>query len=194
LAIRPCMLVHQDAISKGGTMYSRTPWRIMTWNSESVGGSIRIGLAAGSLELGLAHGSESHTLHCVGISGSMGYGVSIRGFSLPNGALGFQSDIRTQGGTLYKNNLAITGELTLEDLRTSSIGVLGAELNVMDVGEAGYLVIFASNAATLSTILGGGGVFSEALAVVTCRALTFLAVGQAGLPNAALAGYRYMVL
>ena len=55
-------------------------------------------------------------------------------------------------------------------------------------------MIFESTAATLSTILGGGGLISEGLALVTCRALTFLTVGQAGLPNAALAGYRYRVI
>lgn len=177
-------------------MYTRTAWRIETWNSENVGVSITAGLGGGfgGLEMGLSDGAESHALHCVGITGSLGLGLSIRGLSPPNGALGFQSDVRTRYGTLYKNDLAIPGELTLEHLRTSLIGVQGTELVIMDEGQAGYLVIFASTAATLSTILGGGGLISEGLALVTCRALTFLTVGQAGLPNAALAGYRYRVI
>jgi hypothetical protein len=106
----------------------------------------------------------------------------------------FSPETRTQGGTLYKNDLVVGGELTFEHLRDSLILVQGGELLIADEGQAGYFVLFASTGATLRTFLGGGGLLSELLAVGTCRAATFLSVGQAGLPTLAAVGYRYTVI
>ncbi len=140
----------------------------------------------GRLELRLGLGQ--------GCGGSLGIGADFLGVNLGSDAMGFSADNRTQGGTLYKNDLAVRGPLTLDHLRDSLILVQGLELTILDEGQAGYLVLFASTGATLSTFLGGGTLLSEGLAVATCRAMTFLSVGQAGLPAAELVGYRYTVL
>lgn len=177
-------------------MFSRTPWRIDTWNGDSVSATIIIGLGGGTAEIGLENrqADARHTLYCAGVTGSLGVGIDLRGVTPGSGVLGFRADDRTQGGTLYKNDVVVRGPLTFDHLRDSNILVQGLELAICDEGRAGYLVIFASTGATLSTFLGGGGLLSEGLAIATCRAMTFLSVGQAGLPNAALVGYRYTVI
>jgi hypothetical protein len=176
-------------------MFSRTPWRISTWNAETVSAQIVIGLGGGAAQIGLENRSigARHTLQCAGVTGSIGPGVNLRGVNLGSGATGFRSDDRTQGGTLYKNDVVVRGELTLDHLRDAIILVQGLELVIMDEGQAGYLVLFASTGATLSTFLGGGGLLSEGLAIATCRAMTFLSAAQAGLPSLAAAGYRFTV-
>jgi hypothetical protein len=177
-------------------MISRTPWRITHWNAETVGATLIIGIGGSTAEIRLRNtetGAE-HTIGCAGASGSYGTGVSIRNVSLPAGLYGLQSESRTQGGRLYRNNYTIRRDLTLQHLLDSWICVQGVELSIRDEGQAGYLVIFASGGATLSTFLGGGGLLSEALAIATCRAITFLSTGQAGLPSAQLAGYRYKII
>ena len=175
-------------------MFSRTPWRISSWNAETVSATVAVGIGGGTAEIGLTNGAQSHTLHCAGVAGSLGVGVSLLDVNLGSGAMGFEAETRTQGGTLYKNDVVVRGELTLDHLRNSVILVQGLELVILDKGQAGYMVIFASAGATLSTFLGGGGLLSEGLAIATCRAMTFLSAGQAGLPNLGVAGYRYTVL
>ena len=43
---------------------------------------LKLGLGGGfgGLEMGLSDGAESHVLHCVGITGSLVFGLSIEGF------------------------------------------------------------------------------------------------------------------
>ena len=173
-------------------MFERTRWRITTWNSDTVGLTIAIGLGGGALDIGLRHGGERHTLHCVGVSGAVGLGLPI---SLPGSALGFDANIRTQGGTLYKNTLTVPGDLTLDHLRDGFILVIGLELVIADEGQAGYFVKFASTLSTLGSFAAAAaGLLGPVVEVASCQAATFLSAGQAGLPNAALAGYRYRVI
>lgn len=175
-------------------MYSRTRWRIRTWNSNSVSMTIVIGIGGGVADIGLSDGSRDYTFHCAGVTASYGAGVSLPGVSLPGGLVGLQSETRTQGGTLYKNNLVISGELRLDDLRDSLILVRGVELSILDEGQVGYLVMFTSLGANLSSFLGGGGPISEAISFATCKAVTFLSAGAAGLPSVSIAGYRYSII
>lgn len=176
-------------------MFTRTPWRIDTWNTETVSASLGIGLGGGVAEIGLVNRAtgEHRTLHCAGVNGSIGLGVDLAGVNPGSGALGFQPNIRTQAGTLYKNDIVVPGELTFQLLHDSNILVQGIELLILDEGQAGYMVVFASTGSTVASLLGGGGLLTEGLAIGTCRAMTFLSCGQAGLPNVGLAGYRYTV-
>jgi hypothetical protein len=72
--------------------------------------------------------------------------------------------------------------------------VKGFELVIMDEGQAGYMVVFSSTASTAASFLGAGTFISDVINVASCRAATFLSAGQAGLPNLAVAGYRYRVI
>jgi len=176
-------------------VYTRTGWRIATWDAVTLGGKLIVGVGAGHAQIGLRRGNERHTLCCAGVSGGLGVGVgdSYRDINIPGGPLGFNASIRTSGGTLYKNNLVIPGELTLDDLRTSWVVAQGGELTVLDEGQAGYLVMFASNLGSFGPLLGGGGLLTAALSAVGCKALTWLSVEQQGLPNVGLSGYRYRI-
>jgi len=175
-------------------MFSRTRWQITRWNSESVSLTIVIGIGGGVADIRLCDGSRCYTFHCTGITASYGAGVSLPGVSLPGSLAGLQSETRTQGGTLFKNNLVIGGELTLDDLRDSLILVKGVELSIVDEGQVGYLVMFTSLGANLSSFLGGGGLISEGISFATCKAVTFLSAGAAGLPSISIAGYRYSII
>ena len=176
-------------------MFTRTSWRITSWNGNTGSITIVIGLAGGTLEIRLSHGSQSHNLLCAGIGASLGVGGSIRDVSLPSGLLGFQTPSRTDWGTLYKNNLAVPGPLTYELLHDSHICVTGVELPLLDEGVSAYVVLFASGTATAaSMVASAGGWLAAIVAGATCRAITFLGAPARGIPGAAAAGYRYRII
>lgn len=182
-------------------MFSRTPWRIRTWDSQTVGLTIVFGVGGGVADIGLENNSTgtNHILHCAGASASLGLGESVHlpgsfTVSLPASLAGLQGESRTQGGTLYKNNLVIRDDLTLDDIRDSLVLVKGVELSILDEGQVGYLVMLTSLTANLSTFLAGGGLISEGISFATCRAVTFLSAGSAGLPSASINGYRYRII
>jgi hypothetical protein len=148
-------------------MFSRTSWRIGTWNSETVSGTLVIGIGGGTVEIGLSHPSGSRTIACAGGSVSFGAGLSLWNVGIPGGLMGLQSQIRTQGGTLYKNNLLVPGELTLELLLSVQVvHVVGVELSILDEGQVAYFVTF-------------GGAGAGLLTSMTSVAATFLSAGGA---------------
>lgn len=172
-------------------MFTRTDWRISTWDAASVGGTIIIGVSVGAVTVVLRHGRQSHQLTCYGVGGGLGIGLnSFRNITIPS--VGFDPSVRVEGGTIYKNDLMVSGNLTLDNM-SSWIVAQGAELSVLDEGQAGYLVLFADSLGSFAPLLAGGGLLTGAAALVGCNALTFISVDQEGLPNAALAGYRYRV-
>ncbi len=173
-------------------MFSRTGWQITRWNGETLGLTIGLGLAGGTLEIGLSHGSRMHTLSCIGAGGAIGLGADI---TPPSGALGFQTPTRTDYGRLYKNDLVVEDELDFDLLRSSTLMVTGVELPILDEGGAGYVVLFSSGTATVATIVAGaGGMLSMLVAGATCRAIAFVGTAARGVPAAELAGYRYRII
>jgi hypothetical protein len=163
-------------------MFTRTSWRINRWNSETVSFTLGVGLGGGTVEIGLVNGSESHTIAAAGGSVSVGAGLSLWNVGLPGGLMGLASQNRTQGGTLYKNDALVPGELTLQWLLFSQVvNVHGFELAIADEGQSAYMVTF-------------GGAGPTPLVPLTCMAVTFLSTGNAGLPNISANQYLYRII
>lgn len=100
-------------------MFTRTQWRVETWNDLDVQVALGIGLGGGLAEIGLTNyfDQSRYTLYGTGVSAGIGFGIDIMGVGLPLDGFMDGPDIHTAVGTLYKNDLLIEGELTIDHFR-----------------------------------------------------------------------------
>ena len=178
-------------------MFTRTQWRVSTWNDLDVQIALGFGVGFGLAEIGLVYTFDQsrYTLYGTGASASIGVGVDIMGVGLPLDGFMSGPDIHTAGGTLYKNDLVIGGELTLDHFRDTFVLVRGIEVDMGTNEGASYYMfqVHSTGAAVGGVATGGFGLIGEAVNIFTCRAATFFCAGSLGLPNAALAGHRYRI-
>ena len=141
-------------------MFTRTQWRVATWNDQDVQLSFVFGGGFGFAEIGLNYSFDNsrYTLYGTGISGSFGVGVDIMGMSIPMDDFGIpEADIRTAGGTLYKNDLLIDGELTIDHFRDTFVLVRGIEADFgTNEGACYYMLQVHSPGALAGSVATGG--------------------------------------
>jgi hypothetical protein len=108
---------------------------------ENEGACIEVGLGFAGLELGLSDGAESHMLRYVGVTGSLGFGLSIRQLSPPSGTLDLQSDLRRYWTLSPAQSFLISAEALLWWVKDSptppplvSTGILGQPGTTVNLG------------------------------------------------------------
>ncbi|MEN6320463.1 MAG: hypothetical protein ABFD82_17130 [Syntrophaceae bacterium] len=178
-------------------MFTRTQWRVSTWNDLDVQVALGIGVGGGLAEIGLTYTFDNsrYTLYGTGVSAGIGVGIDIMGVGLPLDGFMDGPDIHTAGGTLYKNDLLINGELTIDHFRDTFVLVRGFEFDFgTEEGACYYMFqVHSTGAVAGSVATGGFGIMGEAVNVLSCRAATFFCARSLGLPGAVLAGHRYRI-